>query len=95
MPQSQIFRRGDSDASGTLQLTDAVFMLNYLFRSGPAPSCADAADADDNGAIQITDAVLTLNHLFLGGPAPPEPFGSCGADSTADDLGCAAFPACQ
>jgi hypothetical protein len=94
-PDRRLFRRGDSDADGALQLTDAVFTLNHLFRAGPGPTCADAADADDNGRVQITDAILTLNHLFLGGQGLPGPFGSCGADSTADDLDCAAFPACQ
>jgi hypothetical protein len=94
-PQNSLFRRGDSDADGALQLTDAVFTLNHLFLAGPRPSCLDAADADDNGAIQITDAILTLNHMFLGGQGLPGPFGSCGSDTTADELGCAAFPACQ
>jgi hypothetical protein len=94
-PQGSLFRRGDSDADGALQLTDAVFTLNHLFRAGPGPTCADAADADDNGAIEITDAILTLSHLFLGGPALAEPFGSCGSDSTPDELGCAVFSACR
>jgi choice-of-anchor C domain-containing protein len=92
---AKMFKRGDSSADGSLNLSDAVLTLNRLFLGGPAPSCLDAADADDNGKIQITDAILTLNHLFLGGPALPEPFNSCGSDSTPDELGCAAFPACQ
>jgi hypothetical protein len=94
-PASGLFRRGESDGDGALQLTDAVLTLKYLFRAGARPTCLDAADADDSGAIQITDAILTLNHLFLGGQGLPGPFGSCGTDATADELGCAAFPACR
>jgi hypothetical protein len=88
------FQRGDSDATGALNITDAVFTLSYLFLSGPATSCLDAADADDNGSIQITDAIFTLSYLFLGGPQLPTPTGSCGADPTEDDLGCGSFPQC-
>ena len=77
------FRRGDSNADGTVDLTDAVFTLRSLFQGGEAPSCADASDADDSGALDLTDAVYTLQFLFLGGavPPPPGPFG-CGSDST-------------
>lgn len=89
------FQRGDVNGDGSLNITDPISTLAHLFQGASAPSCLDAADADDNGAIQITDAILTLSHLFLGGPALPEPFGSCGADGTADDLGCAGFPACR
>jgi hypothetical protein len=89
------FRRGDSDASGALNITDAVFTLGHLFLSGPAPSCRDAADSDDDGILQITDAVYALNRLFAGGPAlPPPGSDSCGVDPTADSLDCASYPPC-
>ncbi len=93
-PVPAAFQRGDSDAGGAINLTDAVFTLSYLFRAGPAPGCLDAADADDNGAIQITDAIFTLNQLFLGGPQLPNPPGSCGADPSEDELGCERFQPC-
>jgi hypothetical protein len=81
------FRRGDVDASGAAELTDAVALLDHLFRGGPAP-CADASDADDDGQLGLTDAVVLLQWLFQGGPAPgaPGPF-DCGEDPTADGLG--------
>ena len=85
-----IFRRGDSNASGDLNITDGVFVLNYLFLGGPEPTCQDAADSDDNGQLNITDGVRILNYLFLGGPAPPAPGpNACGPDTVEDDL-----PAC-
>ena len=94
VPDASSFRRGDANADGDLNLTDAVFTLRALFRGEVAPTCADAADADDNGLINLTDAVLVLNHLFAGDPAPSVPFENCGADPTADALDCAAFAAC-
>jgi len=94
-PASGLFRRGDTDSDGTVQLTDAVVTLDHLFRSGPAPGCLDAADADDNGVLEITDAVFTLSHLFRSGPALPEPSAACGADPSEDTLGCEVFSGCQ
>ena len=93
------FNRGDADADGTpvpVTLTDAVFVLNFLFTGGRSPTCLDAADADDNGSLEISDAIVTLNFLFLGGNAPPspDPFSPCGTDPTEDDLDCASYENC-
>jgi hypothetical protein len=95
--QPTIFCRGDTDQNGTLQLTDAVQVLNYLFLGTPTkvPDCLDAADADDNGEVQLTDAVRILGFLFLGAPppaAPGPPPGPCGTDPTEDTLGCNSYP---
>ena len=89
------FLRGDSDSSGAINITDGIFVLNFLFLGGPNPSCADAADADDSGTHNITDGIYVLNFLFLGGPNPPSPgTESCGDDPTVDDLDCAEYSNC-
>ncbi len=82
----QAFQRGDFTGDGNVSLTDAVSLLNYLFRSAAAPSCADAADADDNGRLILTDAVAILNHLFRGAGPLPAPGTQCGPDPTPDGL---------
>jgi probable HAF family extracellular repeat protein len=89
-----VFRRGDSNADGNPDLSDAVFTLSHLFSGGSMPSCGDAADADDNGVLEITDAIYFLNFLFLGGPSPDQPFPSCGPDPTMDGLTCESFEGC-
>src|SRR5437867_4464910 len=38
------FLRGDADSDGRVALTDAVKVLQYLFRGGGQPECLDAAD---------------------------------------------------
>lgn len=89
-----VFRRGEADQNGNLQLTDAVQVLSYLFLGVPTrvPDCFDASDADDNGFVQLTDAIRILGFLFLGGPAPPAPGPTdCGADPTEDAIGCAVY----
>ena len=87
------FERGDVDEDGSLQITDAVVILDYLYGGGPAPDCFDAADVDDDGTLQITDAVVLLNYLYNGGPAPAFPHAINGLDPTPDGLGCRAEPA--
>ncbi len=83
-----VFRRGDADAGGDVIITDAIFILNFLFLGGAAPGCSDAADADDSGDLSITDGVFLLNFLFLGGAPIPPPAADCGVDPSADGLGC-------
>ena len=91
-----VFLRGDPDGNGAVQLTDGIFLLNFLFLGGDSPGCFDAADADNNGTIQMTDGIYLLNYLFLGGAPPPEPFEGCGPDPAepADKLGCESFSSC-
>ena len=78
-----------------VQLTDGIFILNFLFLGGDAPGCLEAADADDNGTIQMTDGIYILNFLFLGGGAMPAPHPDCGTSEEAGAPGCEeSSPAC-
>jgi len=102
VPPGTKFHRGDADSNGSLQLTDAVRILNFLFLGTGHIDCMDAADADNNGTVQLTDAVRILNVLFLGtgtipDPGPPgETFGNkpCGPDPDDKHIGCAAYDKC-
>jgi hypothetical protein len=95
--RSPTFRRGDSNADGVLNLSDAISTLNFLFQGRPSePACPDASDADDNGSVSLTDAVYTVNHLFMSGAPPPAPGAeACGTDPTEDGLPCDSFPPCR
>lgn len=83
----ELFRRGDANSDGGVNITDAVTILGFLFR-GTRVSCVDANDADDTGGVNVTDAIYLLNFLFLRGPSPEPPFPDLGTDPTPDDLGC-------
>ncbi len=92
---STSFRRGDANASGTIDIADAIFMLTHLFAKGPVPTCRDAGDANDDGSLDIADAIALLSHLFASaGPLKP-PFGNCGVDPTNDALDCLEFAPCK
>ncbi len=64
---------GDASGDGELNLGDAVFLLNYVFRSGPAPLSSVAADANGDGSVNIADGIYIINFVFKGGPSPSCP----------------------
>jgi len=88
----EIFRRGDSNADGSLNIADAVALLGHLFGGDPPPVCPDAADSNDDGNLNIADAIAILSHLFGGAGDLPPPFAACGPDPTEDSLGQCAYP---
>ncbi len=63
---------GDADGNGAVSIGDAVFIINFIFGGGPAPSPLLAADANCDGTVSIGDAVFIINFIFGGGPAPCE-----------------------
>jgi hypothetical protein len=88
------FLRGEANGDGTIDISDGLFILSFLFLGEAAPSCPDALDADDGGEVDISDAVRIFGFLFLGDPEPPPPFGACGYDFTGDSLRCDALESC-
>jgi hypothetical protein len=92
-----IFRRGDADDNGQVQLTDAIAILGFLFQGTAPPPCFDSADADNNGQVQLTDAIAVLGFLFQGTAPPPAPGPTdCGEDpdDPADAIDCQAYASC-
>jgi probable HAF family extracellular repeat protein len=90
-----VFTRGDSNADGSTDISDAVVILGDLFLGAPMNDCQDAADVNDDGKVDISDPVRLLGHLFLGSDRPPDPFGTCDRDPTIDELECESFSKCQ
>jgi hypothetical protein len=89
------FIRGNANADASINITDGIYILNYLFLGGPRPPCLDAADANNDSTVNITDGIYVLNFLFLGGLKPPAPHPACGPDSGDDNVSCESFPPCQ
>ncbi len=90
------FRRGDANGDATVDLSDGIAVLSFLFLGGPAPACADAADTDDSGALDLGDALRVFDFLFLAGDVPPAPGPvRCGFDPSDDALLCAPPQGCR
>jgi hypothetical protein len=89
-----VFRRGDANGDGVVDISDPLRILFVLFAGAPPFACADAADANDDGTPDIADPVFLLDALFLGAGALPLPGPGCGIDPTADGLDCAGDSGC-
>jgi subtilisin family serine protease/glutamine cyclotransferase len=62
--------RGDVNADFDVTIADVVYLINYLFKSGPPPEPLLTGDVNCDEEIDIVDAVYIVNYLFKGGPPP-------------------------
>jgi len=67
--------RGDVDGSGYIDVSDLVYLVDYIFSGGPEPPCWDEGDVDASGfwpwPIDIADLVYLVAYMFAQGPEPP------------------------
>ncbi|MCP4566177.1 MAG: hypothetical protein GY841_01215 [FCB group bacterium] len=63
---------GDANNDGTLNVGDAVFVINRVFKNGPAPApyALCSGDANCDCSLNVGDAVYLINYVFKGGPPP-------------------------
>jgi hypothetical protein len=85
------FIRGDCETNGSLNITDAILILYYVFQGNPTPDCLDACDSNNDSLHNIADAITVLSYLYSGGIAPPPPFLNCGFDQDEGTPGCEVY----
>lgn len=61
---------GDVNDDESIDVDDIVFLINYVFNSGPAPAVIESADVDCSGGVDIDDITYLIAHVFQGGPDP-------------------------
>jgi len=66
---------GDANSDQSVNISDAVFIINYAFAGGQAPNPLAAADANCDSSVNVSDAVYIINYTFSGGSAPCDPNG--------------------
>ncbi|MFH1700774.1 MAG: FG-GAP-like repeat-containing protein [Candidatus Zixiibacteriota bacterium] len=59
---------GDSNGDERVNIADAVFLINLVFKGGPSPDPIEAGDANCDDRVNISDAVYLINLVFKGGP---------------------------
>jgi hypothetical protein len=65
------FYRGDVDGDWDIDVTDIVYLLNYLFIGGPPPlPFPNQGDVNSDDVVNVTDIVYLINYRYIGGPAP-------------------------
>jgi hypothetical protein len=61
---------GDANGDEAVDVGDAVYVINYAFKGGPAPDPVLAGDANCDASCDVGDAVYLINYAFKGGPGP-------------------------
>ncbi len=88
------FRRGEVNGDGSVDVADAISLLQALFSSGQPLPCLDAGDTNDDGALDIADAISLLQYLFSPPVSLPPPASECGVDPTEDSMECLISAGC-
>ncbi|MEE9442853.1 MAG: M28 family peptidase [candidate division Zixibacteria bacterium] len=65
-----IYIPGDANGDNAVNVGDAVFLINHVFKQGPAPYPLVSGDANCDNDVNVGDAVYIINHVFKGGPEP-------------------------
>ena len=63
-------QKGDVTGDGEINIADVVFLINYLYRDGPAPDPLEMGDVNCDDEINLGDVVYLIDYLFRGGPPP-------------------------
>ncbi len=63
---------GDADGSGSIDIDDVVYLIEFIFSAGMPPSPYAICSGDPNCSCQvdIDDVVYLIAFIFSGGPAP-------------------------
>ncbi len=63
----------DNSPDDAVDISDLVYLIDYMFVSGPAPVCPGEAnlDGDPEEIIDISDLVYLVDYMFQDGPPPP------------------------
>ncbi len=61
---------GDANYTGDVNVGDAVFLINYIFKGGPAPNVMNWADTNADCTVNVGDVVYLINFIFNSSESP-------------------------
>lgn len=72
------YLHGDANRDGKKNVSDVIYLINYLFKGGPAPDPVNLGDVNfckENPPVQpgqptVADVIYLVNYLFKGGKPP-------------------------
>jgi hypothetical protein len=67
----QAYVSSDVNGDNSVNVSDAVYLINYVFTGGPEPlPVLMNGDANCDDRVNVSDAVYLINYVFTGGPPP-------------------------
>ncbi|MCX6832775.1 MAG: dockerin type I repeat-containing protein, partial [candidate division Zixibacteria bacterium] len=67
-----LYQCGDASGDRIVDISDAVYLIAYIFSGGAAPVPLSAGDANCDSTVDISDVVYLISYIFSGGAAPCE-----------------------
>jgi hypothetical protein len=61
---------GDTNGDETVNISDAVYLINYVFIGGDPPEPIESGDCNCDTSCNISDAVWIINYIFVGANDP-------------------------
>ncbi len=61
---------GDVNGDSLVNLLDVIFLINFLYKEGPAPVNPDLADVDASGGVNLLDVTYLIDYIYNFGPPP-------------------------
>lgn len=61
---------GDADGDATINILDIVYLINYIYKSGPTPEPVEMTDVNHDESVNILDIVFLINYVYKSGPEP-------------------------
>jgi hypothetical protein len=59
---------GDVNCDANVNISDVVYLINYIFKGGYRPPILNWADVNGDCAINVADAVYMIKYIFHSGP---------------------------
>jgi len=69
-PTSVTYVCGDDNGDCAVDISDAVYLIAYIFYGGLAPNPLASGDANCDSTVDISDAVYLIAYIFSGGAEP-------------------------
>jgi subtilisin family serine protease len=64
---------GDTNTDGLINVGDAIYLVNYIFKGGLPPQAYITGDPNCDGRINVGDVVYLIKFIFNAGSEPCQP----------------------
>ena len=66
----EVLIRGDCSRDGVCDISDIIFLINYVFYGGPSPNPMFLGDVNCDEVVDIQDIIYLIDYIFYQGSAP-------------------------
>ena len=71
---------GDANADQSVNVSDAVYLINFVFSGGNPPDPYESGNANCDVSVNVSDAVWIINYVFSNGNTPCDTDGDTAPD---------------